>query len=139
MKNKNSQIEAEVLQHSYFYGNFPAMIRKCMQCSNCTIDDLVELTGIARRTLERMVSSKYYEKGYKSSKDNVIAVAVALKLPFIYSFQLIHKAGYSLTETERDRFLIYLLTYKYDQGVSYCNEELKKYGFAALTNGEIIK
>lgn len=89
-------------------------------------------SNIAPRSIQRM----RMDCKYMPSLETVIALCIALQLPPYLSYDLIHKAGFSLKYTKKHMVYHWLLHMHWQSSVDDCNKILVACGLAPLTINE---
>ena len=113
-----------------FGGDFPpnddfnTLIKKIIADRGITYGNLSELTGVSEKTISRICTSDYHP-----SLETVIALCVGLDIDPYNSINLIHLAGYNLTNSKRDKAYRFIINCAYCETVYNCNRMLERLGF----------
>jgi len=100
-----------------------------MDKKNCSVEKMIELTGISESTIKR-----YRADASKPTLSNVVAICVALRLEYYYSNGLINLAGYYLNRTLLHRAYAFILNTMSTFGsVDACNMFLRNNKLRPLT------
>lgn len=108
--------------------SFPRALCYVMDLVDVTIERLAEASQISDRTISRYRTGK--AKSY--SEDKIVAMCVAMRLPFWLSRELIKAAGVGLSETPRQRTYAMVLECMYTASVDEVQAVLSSYGEEAL-------
>ena len=103
---ENVEYETELL-NMLPRSNFGESLRILLRHFKITQEKLGEMTTIPRETINRYINNPLS----KHTKSYVIAICVALKLPYNVTIELLNQAGTSLSSTNEDRMIDKLLMY----------------------------
>ena len=97
---------------------FPEALVYLMNFLEVTVDSLAEASNLGDRTISRL------RGGDSKTLENVLAVCIGMKLPPSVSHELVRRAGFFLTNSERDLAYRFLLDSCYSESIYVCNEML---------------
>lgn len=93
-------------------------------------------TGLSRTMFSRIKKKTYKEEQYPSLQ-SVVAICVALQIPFEFSMVLLNHCGYSLTGSKRDCCYKFILTHYEMFDIDKANEFLVKEKFDPISDKDI--
>lgn len=97
---------------------FPEALVYLMNFLEVTVDSLAEASNLGDRTISRL------RGGESKTLENVVAVCIGMKLPPSVSHELVRRAGFFLTNSEKDLAYRFLLDSCYSESIYVCNEML---------------
>ena len=95
-------------------------------------------TGLSR-TIFSKIKKKSYGEGKFPSLQSVVAICVALQMPFEFSVELLNHCGYSLSDIKRDRCYNFILAHYERFDIDSANEFLVKQGLEPVSDKDIHK
>ena len=119
--------EAEVLNN--MPSGFPKALCYVMKLSGFTKEALAFESKVSESTIGRYRTGKVKHH----SEKNVVALCVAMHLPPWLSFELITKAGFSLSATREQQAYLMVLSCMYMRSVDEVNDYLKERGSDLLS------
>lgn len=105
--------------------SFSELLKLYMSEKCVTVEQLAESSGLDPKTIQRYRN----DPNIRPALNSVIAICLGLHLLPTDSIALIHSAGYTLRNIERERAYLFVINTCYDQSIHICNELLKRNGF----------
>ena len=104
-------------------------LKKHMELRKITVEGLVAKSGVSESTIHRMRSSP----SYRTSRNNVLAICIGLKLEPPLQKDWLRKCGVQFTDSPEDMMYELMLCSLYRQPLSEFNKKLAEYGYPPLS------
>ena len=110
----------------------------CFKLRKWNASRFCDKTGLSG-TMFSKIKKKSYGVGKFPSLQSVVAICVALQIPFDISMALLNHCGYSLSNTQRDRCYHFILTHYESFDIDRTNIFLMEQGFEPISDKDIHK